>query len=630
MKKIFTFAAVAAMAMAANAQSVKISYVDYQLAADWASGCEIDLNNDGILEGIIGGGNAVGQIITDAEGNEVAMEHNAMWLLQWDGSKYKASQFSEVGVQWDRRHVIPADFNGDGYIDLFLASGGDANTLNGLYLNDKKGSFVKDDRFKVLDEDGNAIEDPETGALRWLPRAADVADFNNDGLLDIVTCGWWLAPQTSTAMNGILLNNGDGTYTVSNRYLMGNEGAEAAAAFALCTIKAFDLNNDGYADFMVQGNVDNKDEAGTTYGRTFMVFQNIGEEAPAEFFSLEAEGSFSHSFGNGNFNVVDFNNDGTPDIFVTGESPEDAVGGWDYFGQLLLGKISKGDLSYTDDQSFVARGKDIRPLCSTNIGTRAIDYNGDGFYDLILDGWAPGMLDGSDATQGGFLLKGSAAGLTSFERIPGASEQGILFLDFGVEGDRNYCFTGYHGDAMFFPGEEGSEDAIRRGRGMVFTKNPWATPARPDAPTALNADVKDHTVKLSWTPAASSMKNVTYEYYLMKDGKIYNGCSSFVGGEKDGVRKVVREGNAYMNTSLTLELADGVYEWGVQTINASLRGSVFAKGGQLVVGDPSGISSVNAENAAPEYFSLDGKRIAAPQQGVTIVKEAGLVKKVVK
>lgn len=624
MKKIFTLAAVACIALAGQAQSIKVQSVDYQLAADHASGCEIDLNNDGILEAIIGGDNAVGQTVLDANGDEVTKENNAMWLLKWDGSKYAASQFSQYGVQWDRRHVIPADFNGDGYVDLYLASGGDAHTLNGIYLNDKNGGFVKDDSFKVLDEDGNAIEDPETGELRWLPRAADVADFNNDGLLDIVTCGWWLAPQTQTAMAGVLINNGDGTYTVTNRYLMGSEFDETSVAFALCTIKAYDLNNDGYADFMVQGNVDNVDEVGTRFGRTFMMFRNMGEDGPGEFYSLEAESnSFSHSYGNGNFNVADFNNDGAPDFFVTGECPGDGKNGWEYDGQLFNGKISKGNVSFTRDQSFVAAGADIRPLNSTNLGTRAIDYNGDGHYDLFLDGWSEKMLDGTPNTQCGFLLKGSANGLTSFERIPGASEQGILFLDYGVEGDRNYCFTGYHGDDNFYAEEAGM------GRCMVYTKNPWATPARPDAPVNLQATVNKNEVTLTWDAPASAQNNVTYELYLKKDGKIYNGCTSFIGGANDGVRKVVREGNVYMARTITLNLADGVYEWGVQTVNASLRGSQFTNGQAIVVGT-SGVSHVSTAADAEQYFTVDGKQIAAPQQGITIVKKAGTVTKIVK
>lgn len=642
MKKIFTFASALAFALGMNAQQITIDHIDHSLADDHAGGLEIDIDNDGIKEIIFGGNpnwDNINTIVEDKDGNEVEL-NIASWMLKWDGSKYNASRFPHLLGGW-RSHVIPADFNGDGYVDLYIASGGDAYTANGIYLNDGKGNFEKDARFAILDEEGKAIvapdtyidgegnevADPNAGDLRWLPRAIDVADFNNDGLPDIVSCGWWLSALSENAMCGVLINNGDGTYTVTNRDIMGD--GTMTYAFALCTIKAYDLNNDGYADFLVQGNVDNNsDIEGTHKARTFMQFINLGadtdlSESPAQFYAMNLEESgISRDFGNGNFNVADFNNDGNPDVFVTGENP-DAHGGWAYWGQLLLGKVVKGEVSYTDDASFVARNKDIRPLNSNNVGTRSIDYNGDGLYDLFLNGWCEQMLDGSANTQAGYFLPGSANGLTSYQRIPGSSEQGIFFLDYGVEGNLNYTFTGYHGDDTFFPNEED------RGRSMVFTKNPWTVAARPDAPTAPKAEVDGNTVSLSWTPAASSEKNVTYELYLKKDGKIYNGCTSFIGGDKDGVRKVLREGNAYMNTALTLNLADGVYEWGVQTINAALRGSQFAKGGQIVVGDPSAIQNVAATAGATKYYTVDGREVAAPVSGVTIVKQGETVKKVI-
>lgn len=634
MKKLFTLVAASAMALGMSAQSITISKVDEGLANDYAAGCEIDIDNDGIKELVIGGSpnwpaeGSIGQVIYDAEGNEVKMESRCSWILKFNGTDYEATQLSQEGVIGIRSHVIPADFNGDGNVDIYIASGGDANTLNGIFLNDGNGSFVKDDTFKVLNEDGEPIVDEETGTqLRWLPRAIDVADFNNDGLVDIVSCGWWLGANSETAMNGVLINQGDGTYKVTNRFLIGIEDEEYAYPMALCTIKAFDLNNDGYADFMVQGNVDGEGakpetKNGVSVGRTFMAFLNIGADGPGEFYDLGLAQGVSHTFGNGNFNVVDFNNDGTPDIFVTGESPDDARGGgqWEYYPQLLIGKITKSadgnEVSYTDNSQFPASHKDIRPLNSSNNGTRAIDYNGDGLYDLFYLGWSTQMLDNSDWTQVGWFFPGSANGLTSYQRIPGASEQGVFFLDYGVEGDLNYTFTGFHGDGNYF----GDATGFASGRSMVFTKNPWTVAGRPEAPTAPKAEVDDHTVTLSWTAPAAEKKNVTYEYFLKKDGKVYNACTSFIGGDKDGVRKVLREGNAYMNTTITLNLADGDYEWGVQTINAAEKGSVFAKGETFRVGAGSGIFEKKAAEAVEvARYNAAGQAIAA-QKGLNIVK----------
>lgn len=623
MKKIFTLAAATAMAMGMNAQNFNIQSIDQNLACDYAGVCEIDIDNDGIKEVVIGGfpnWNDIRQVIEDEEGNELERDRVA-YIMKWDGSKYVTSQFSQKGVfSGDRAncpHVLPADFNGDGLVDLYIACGGDAHTLNGIFLNNGNGGFDADPNFKVLDEEGNAFADPETGALRWLPRAADVADFNCDGLPDLVTIGWWLSASTENAMAGVLLNNGDGTFTATCRDLIGN--GDMTYAWALCTVKAFDLNNDGYADFLVSGNIDNNREVeGDHLPRTWMQFVNLGvetdtEEAPVAFYQLSLG---DENMGPGNFNVADFNNDGYPDIFATGELES---AGWAFDGALWKGKVSGTDVTFTEDPSFVAAHKDIRPLNHNNVGTRAIDYNGDGYYDLFLPGWCPGMLDGSDQTQAGWFLPGSGAGLMTYQRVPGSSEQGIFFLDYGVEGALNYTFTGYHGDGTYF--DEGN-----RGRSMVFTKSGLAAPARPDAPTNVQATVEGNTVTLSWDAAASSKNNVTYEYYLKVNGKIYNGCTSFIGGEKDGIRKVLREGNAYMNKTLTLTLADGTYEWGVQTVNAALRGSVFANGGSIVVGTGDGIANVETSKKDNAVYNIAGQRVNNSFRGIAIENGKKVIK----
>ncbi|MBQ9667540.1 MAG: VCBS repeat-containing protein [Prevotella sp.] len=635
MKKLFTLIAAAALTLGASAQTITVSSVDETLANDYAGGVEIDVNNDGLKELFVSGmpqWDAAGKtILMDADGNEYEVDRKA-WMFTWNGSAYDKKALNTpdmlIGI---RGHLIPADFNGDGNVDLYLA--GETYDFTGVYLNDGQGNFTKDARYAVKDVEGNELE--------WFPKAADVADFNQDGLVDVVTIGWSNVYSHRLANAAVLINNGDGTFTTRATDLIGN--GEENYELALCTVKAFDLNNDGYPEFMFQGNIDNESGIGayTSKGnmvrRTFVCFMNLGAETDPEdvvaFYDLGLADGLSHQFGNGNFAVVDFNADGVADIFVTGESPDDAVNGWDYYGQLLRGKITKtaegNDVQYTDDQTFVARGKDIRPLCSNNVGVRAIDYNADGYYDLFYPGWCPGMLDGGNATQAGWLLPGSAAGLISYQRIPGSSEQGIFFLDYGVEGALNYTFTGYHGDNAYFDGT-----TFPTGRSMVFTKNPWSVASRPDAPTAPTAQVNDHQVKLSWTPAASSLKNVTYEYYLKEKstGRIYNASTSFIGGDKDGVRKVLREGNAYMNTEVNVTLPDGTFEWGVQTVNAAQRGSVFAKGQDLVVGTGqfNSISSITETVAEQAVYTLDGKRVATAQKGVNVVKMTdGTVKKVI-
>jgi hypothetical protein len=176
---------------------------------------------------------------------------------------------------------------------------------------------------------------------------------------------------------------------------------------------------------------------------------------------------------------------------------------------------------------------------------------------------------------------------------------------------------------MFF------SDATYNGRMMVTTVNPYTKAARPDAPTSLNAEVEESDVTLSWSAAASSQANVTYDYYIRNanTGKYYTGVTAFVGGDKDGIRTTLAQGRAFMNKKLTLVgLPDGTYEWGVQTVNAGLEGSKFANGKFTVGegGEDTGVSMVNANATvvATEYYDFLGRKLsAAPQNGIVIKKE---------
>ena len=633
MKKLLTLTAAFSLTLGASGQ-ITIQKVDQSLANDYATGCEIDVNNDGIQELIVGGNprwKGIGQTVIDQDGNEVFVKDRATWLLKWNGTGYDKTQFSEEGTFGERSHCIPADFNGDGNVDVYVASGGGLNTLNGIYLNDGKGNFTRDTRFKVLNPDGTEFAVTETTDEGdktfnyWLPRAADVADFNNDGRPDIVTLGWWWNSDSKNAMAAVLINNGDGTFTKTAENVFTNDD-DVLMSMALCTVKAYDLNNDGYPDILFLGNVDNPEGKGNVptakekmVPRTFRIFLDNGadtdlSEGPVGFYSLGIETGVSHTFGNGNIVVADFNCDGQPDVFVTGESPDDAVTGWRFYGQLLTSKITGGEVTYTDNPSFAARGKDIRPLNSTNVGVRAIDYTGNGEYELFLNGWCTTMLDGTGNTQSGWMLKGR--NLTAFERIPGASEHGIFFLDNGKTGAKNYAFTGYHGDGAYFSKEQ-------RGRSMVFCNNPYGVASRPDAPRNLKVSVKGKNVEIAWEAPEGAKNNETYELFLQNErGKFLNSVCSFVGGDKDGIRKVTRQGNVYMNKSVTLKnVADGTYTIGVQTVNAALRGSIFTTVRNIGVGTGDGVEHVAAEKVRDNaLYNLAGQRVSDSYKGLVVKK----------
>lgn len=121
--------------------------------------------------------------------------------------------------------------------------------------------------------------------------------------------------------------------------------------------------------------------------------------------------------------------------------------------------------------------------------------------------------------------------------------------------------------------------------------------------------------------ASGLNSNNVFSIYQTRSGELYIGtmytsCSSHVGGELDGVRKLMTMGNAYLNKAITLNnIPDGSYEWGVQTINASYEGSTFAVG-SLVVGSGSGVESMMSDDAVKVVAIAGGVELQAEGNAV--------------
>jgi hypothetical protein len=165
-------------------------------------------------------------------------------FLQQPDARFKMSPDSAV-FQQDRDcedvDAVFFDANGDGFPDLYVASGGneykgDAPELKDrLYLNDGKGHFTKSADFPALYENKSVVR---------------VADFDKDGDLDIFVGGRadsriYGKPPTSY----LLQNDGKGHFTnVTNEVAPGLEhiGMVTDAVWV-------DVDHDGWTDLIVTG-----------------------------------------------------------------------------------------------------------------------------------------------------------------------------------------------------------------------------------------------------------------------------------------------------------------------------------------------------------------------------------------
>lgn len=522
MKKYLSLLLGAATVASASA-AITVDKQDLTHALIYSGHCEIDINNDGILDLIYSGEvreQTSGRLIEDAEGNETQIKFNTFQMVWNPATKsYDISEFPYYFA--NKPYFAVTDWDGDGLTDFFVsgeARNGVDTTQFGLYLNNGDGTF-RHQPITVVDEEGSTLE-------MFDPKCVDFGDFNSDGRMDIVALGYKAYDDGRKDYTGVLINNGDFNFTLTNHHLLSSDG-ETNYEFALSILKAADLNNDGYCDFLAQGNVDNGDDFrpvknGAPVGRYFAACLNLGADSypVTQLYDLGLGDGVSHYYGHGDIHVADFNNDGVPDIFVGGESPKDGSA-WgpeefSYNWQLLQGKIA-GDksVSYNDISSQQAfYHKDIRPLNDQN-STRAIDYNGNGLYDLFIPGWCTTMLDNSGNTQAGWFFPNENGNFANFERVPGSSETGVFFTENGVSGERHYGFFGQSWDNTYYSDEEGSE--FKTGRMIMFSVNPNQKAARPDAPASAKATVDESgNVALEWTAAATSQPNVTYEYYIFE------------------------------------------------------------------------------------------------------------------
>ncbi len=128
-----------------------------------------------------------------------------------------------------------ADFNNDGFQDLFVTNNNSANQNNMMYFNDGTGGFTKVTDGPVVNDGGSSY-------------GCTAADIDNDGDIDLFVSNY-------NENNFLYLNNGDGTFTkVTSGSIVTDGGKSVGCAFG-------DYDNDGFVDLYVA----NRDQVNFLY-----------------------------------------------------------------------------------------------------------------------------------------------------------------------------------------------------------------------------------------------------------------------------------------------------------------------------------------------------------------------------
>ncbi len=195
--------------------------------------------------------------------------------------------------------VVAADFDGDGWLDVYVAN--DA-TENQLWMNQTDGTFANE---AVLA--GCAVND--TGIPEGSMGIA-VADFDGNGALDLFMTH--IAQETNT----LYLNSGDGVFREATRRSRLGVSSRPLTGFGAVPI---DFDNDGWQDLFVVNGTVQKIAALVAQGDPYplrqqdSLYRNVGGVA---FKKVEGHGEFDEPHVGRGLASGDLDLDGDDDLVV--------------------------------------------------------------------------------------------------------------------------------------------------------------------------------------------------------------------------------------------------------------------------------------------------------------------------
>ncbi|MBV9690120.1 MAG: CRTAC1 family protein [Ktedonobacteraceae bacterium] len=299
-----------------------------------------------------------------------------------------------------------ADYNNDGYIDIFVSSSG-SNSPCHLFRNNGDGTFTD-----VAAQAGVADLNREGGVMD-----AVWGDFDNDGWPDLYIVKW-------SAANRLFRNNRDGTFTdITHSSGTGDVSNGNAAIW-------FDYNGDGLLDLYIGNYFRPENDLWHLHTTRIMHddFERARNAGPNVLYHNNGDGTFTNVAPRLGVDDRGWTLDvGACDLFNTGHMDLYLAND---FGQDKIFK-NNGDGSFTDVTSH-AIPIDTRKGMSVDFA----DLDGDGYPDIYVSNITkPGYL-----VEGNFLWRNNGDG-TFTDHAPqlgvdnGGWSWGAKFVDLDNDGE---------------------------------------------------------------------------------------------------------------------------------------------------------------------------------------------------
>jgi hypothetical protein len=244
-----------------------------------------------------------------------------------------------------------ADFNDDGWMDMFIANDTEPNSL---FINQGDGTFKEQGLLygAAYSQNGSTVSS----------MGADTKDFDNDGWDDIIYND--LAGQLFT-----LLKNQGGKYFDDVSAATGL--ARLSRPYSGWSIGFVDYNNDGWKDiYSANGDVDNLTPNSRQHDA---MFENSGGKSFADVSEAMGKDFQTPGYQRGSA-FVDLNNDGAIDLVVTslGEKPRilinNALNGNHWTTLDLRGRVSNRDAIGAKVKVTTQSGRTLYEHVTTSVG----------------------------------------------------------------------------------------------------------------------------------------------------------------------------------------------------------------------------------------------------------------------
>ena len=539
----------------------------------------------------------------------------------------------KLGVKGSDGVPLFIDFDNNGFMDIF-ATGQTFEWLPTDQTNED--GSVKwdwkwyDGNFLALNNGDGTFTTKDRNAGTGLPvtyggLGSKAIDFNQDGYTDFLflSCqrGWTGVAQTRLIL---VKNNGDGTFTeVADEAIAGlhldDKDYRPNGGQSLNCMSIADYNKDGYPDILIQF------EGNNPWERAVKLLKNVNGD---HFELVENTGIIPQCGGSVSFG--DFNNDGWPDIVVTGWADQNESIGLNEGGNQMHFYRNK------KDGTFELASKDINEDLATagkkwGFGDDAVmfvlDYDQDGKQDILCIGGVGGDIKGDkEGSQNGkrsILLRNvSTDDKFAFEEyetniFPGSGENTRLaeLADFNGDGWVDYVSYGWNGDwitsASSSKGTYDQFDINTQLNGLVmkegymthgdinndglldiatlnsndrigYTQNTTeaATVQKPGVPTDLKVEYNEATqqVNVTWTGSQTESGSKAFYNLYIKNETTGQTFMLAPADAETGFQRAYTSFSAYVpSTNYTFEnIESGNYTVGVQAVTYSWQASEFA------------------------------------------------------